>query len=134
MIYRKTTLFEQGLNCIILLSMGISLAPFLPPGIKNKLFTVQILLLIAVLAASIYHDAKHGKEKIKREQKDERNQMILERSAWYCHQVEDWLLLVLFVVFALHLDNRFIAYTLYWVLIGRHILSFCIRWWLNRKY
>lgn len=133
MIYRKHTLFEQGLNCITLLIVGIFIAPFIPQNLKDKLFPYLMIILILVLFASFYYQSKHSKEEIKRKQRDERSQMILEKSIWYCRQAEDWILLGLFTVFAIGLHAYEIAYTLFWVIIGRNILSFAIRWWLDRK-
>lgn len=134
MINRKSTLFDQGLACVALLGFGISNAPFIPEKIRHTLFPFLLLALVADLIVSCYWQAQHSKEDMKREQKDERNQMILERAVWYCHTAEDWLLLGLYAIFGLYLHQYEIAYTMYWILIGRFLFTFCARWWLNRKY
>ena len=135
MIYRKHTLLDQGLNCITLLVLGIlNAAPFISPSQRRVLDPFLILALLLVIFVSWYHERKHGKEDIQREQRDERNQMILEKSIWYCHQAESGILLGLYAVLVLFLDEYEIANILLWVLIGRNLLAFVIRWWLNRKY
>lgn len=134
MISRKNSLFEQGAYCITLLAVGVSNAPFIPRNLQRRLFPFILLALVLNLIVSLCYQSRRSKKEIKREQKDERNQMILEKSVWYCRQAEDWILLGLFTVFAMGLHMYEIAYTLYWVMIGRSILSFGIRWWLNRKY
>ena len=135
MIYRKHTLFDQGLSCIILLVLGISNAtPFISPSQRRTLDPFLIPVLLLVLLVSWYHETKHDKENIRREQRDERNQMILEKSVWYCHQAESGILLVLYAILILFLDEYETASILLWVLIGRNLLAFVIRWWLNREY
>lgn len=43
-------------------------------------------------------------------------------------------MLGLYAVLVLFLDEYEIANILLWVLIGRNLLAFAIRWWLNREY
>lgn len=134
MINRRNTLLDQGVNCITLLALGISNAPFISRDLRLKLFPFLILAMFFGLFISLHYQAGHSKEDIKREQEDERNQMILEKSVWYCYLAEDWIFLALFALFTLGLEQREIAYTVWWVMIGRSLLTFGIRWWLNRKY
>mgnify|MGYP001062540124 CR=1 FL=1 len=128
------TLLEQGLSCITMLALGISNAPFIPRDIRLRLTPVIIAVLILALLAYFYLNNKRSKEDIEREERDERNKMILEKSVWYCRQAEDWLLLVLFAILGLYFQKYEVAYTLFWFMIGRFLLTFGIRWWLNRKY
>ena len=135
MIYRTHTLFDQGLSCIILLVLGIyNTAPFIPPSLRRTLEPFLFPVLVLVLLVNWYHASKHSKEDIRREQRDERSQMILEKSVWYCHQAESGILLGLYAIFTLPLHEYETAGILLWVLIGRNLLAFSIRWWLNRKY
>lgn len=134
MTNKKSTLFQQGTTCVTLLVIGISGTPLIPQDLRGKIFPLALLILALNLFITIYHQVKHSEKDIKREQRDERNQMILERAALYSCRAGDWILLVLCAVFGL-LFNRFeISYTLIWVLIGRNLLFFCIRWRLDKKY
>ena len=57
MIYRKHTLFDQGLSCIILLVLGISNAtPFISPSQRRTLAPFLIPVLLLVLLVSWYHE------------------------------------------------------------------------------
>ena len=134
MISRKSTLFDQGTYCITLLAVGVSNAPFIPRDLQRRLFPFVLVALVLTLIVSLCHQSRRSKEEIKREQKDERNQMILEKSIWYGYRAEDWILLALFALFGLGLEQYEIAYTFWWVMIGRCLLTFGIRWWLSRKY
>lgn len=134
MIRRKSTLFEQGISCIILIAVGISNAPFFPDPLRRRLYPFVILGLLLTLFVHLWYQVSHSKEDIKRAQKDERNQLILDKAIWCCWQVEDWLLLGLFALFGLGFEQYEIAYLLLWVLVGRNLLTFGVRWWLNRKY
>ena len=131
MIRRKSTLFEQGLNCIAMLVVGIATAPVFPYPLQHRLLPFAILgLLLVYLADSWYR----SKENIKRAQKDERNQMILDKAVWYCYQAEDWILIGLIAVFGVCFEQYELSQLLLWILVGRSVLTFCVRWWLSRKY
>lgn len=134
MITRKGTLFDQGMSCVILLVLGISNTSFVPPALRGGLDSVLLLIMILVALTVLSHEAARSKKDIQREQKDERNQMILERAVWYCRQAEDWILLGLYAMFTLFLHKYEVANVILWILTGRSLLSFAIRWWLNRKY
>ncbi|NBI67563.1 hypothetical protein D1646_12220 [Pseudoflavonifractor sp. 60] len=134
MIYRKHTLFEQGLNCAVILFVGIISAPFIPGELRMKLAPFVLLGCVLVLCLNFFYEQKRGRADIQREQRDERSQMILERAVWYCRQIEDRGLLILFCIVGLCFQRYEIAYTLYWFIIGRSLLTFAIRWWLERRY
>lgn len=134
MTKKRSTLFEQGTSCVSLLAIGISCTPLIYQDLRSKIFPFALLILALNFFITIYHQFKHSEKDIKREQRDERNQMILERAAWYSCQVGDLILLALSAVFGLLFDQFDISYTLIWVMIGRNLLTFCIRWSLNWKY
>ncbi|MCI8551380.1 MAG: hypothetical protein HFF56_00045 [Lawsonibacter sp.] len=131
MIRRKSTLFEQGLNCIVMLVVGIVTAPVFPYPLQHRLLPFAILGLPLVCLADSWY---RSKENIKRAQKDERNQMILDKAVWYCYQVEDWILIGLIAVFGVCFEQYELSQLLLWILVGRSVLTFCVRWWLSRKY
>ena len=134
MIKRKSTLFEQGLDCVVMLAVGVSNTMVLPHPVRHKIFPLVILVLFLVIFADHGYKTRHSKEDIQRAQRDERNQMLLEKTVWYCRQAEDWLLLGLFVALSVGFGRYDLAYALFWVLVGRSLLAFCIRWWLDRRY
>lgn len=134
MINRKMTLFNHGIGCITLLVLGSSNSPFIPRGLRDILFPYLLIALLLALLVSFIYQARHSKEELEREQRDERSRMILERSVWYCRQTEDWLLLGLFAVLVMDPDHERSAYLLLWVMIVRNLLTFGIRCWLERKY
>ena len=60
--------------------------------------------------------------------------MILDKAVWYCYQVEDWILIGLIAVFGVGFEQYELSQLLLWILVGRSVLTFCVRWWLSRKY
>lgn len=133
MISRKNNLFFQGLYLFNTVLGGITLiTPFLEASFRMKLLRYVFLLIGVELLIYIIYRARHSRKEIDREVMDERNQMILERAVMLSRQAEDWLLLGLVLMFGPILQEFKIAVTLYWVLIGRGLLTFGIRWWMNR--
>lgn len=134
MTSRRNTLFFQGVNLFNSALVGIVLITFLFPEAHFRMNVLRyVLLLIGVeLVVYIIYRVRHSRKEIDRELNDERNQMILERAVMLSHQTENWLLLGLVLVFCVFLQEIKIAVTLYWVLIGRGLLTFGIRWWMER--
>lgn len=133
MTTRRNNLFLQGLYLFSSALAGVSLiALFLDASFRMKLLRYLLLLIGAELVVYIIYRARHSREEIDRELKDERNQMILERAVMLSYQAEDWVLLGLVFVFGPVLQEFKIAVTLYWVLIVRGLLTFVIRWWMER--
>lgn len=131
---RNHTLWEQGASCLTMLVLAITNAPFMPRSIRRPLSLFLILVLIFVWFIDRQKRAGYSEGELERERRDERNRMIRTQAVWYCHVAEDWILLGLFVIFGLYVQSDVIAYTMMWVLVARNLLSFGIRWWLNRKY
>ncbi len=134
MTSRKDTLWEHGIRCVTTLALGIVNAPFIPLSMKRILTPLFLLALILDVLFDRWKRARYSEEELEREKQDERNQMIHTQAVWYCHVAEDWVLLVLFVVFGFCVADDAIASALVFVLAARCLLSFGIRWWLNRKY
>ena len=134
MISRKNTLLDQGMQCITMLVLGLSNYSFFSRELQNKLLPFMLVALALAFVAYLYDLSKYGKQDLEREERDERSQMILEKSVWYCHRAEDWVLLGLFAVCSLCWRRYDISSVIWWFMIGRYLLTFCIRWWLNRKY
>lgn len=133
MTTRRNNLFLQGLYLFSSALAGVSLiALFLDASFRMKLLRYLLLLIGAELVVYIIYRARHSREEIDRELKDERNQMILERAVMLSYQAADWVLLGLVFVFGPVLQEFKIAVTLYWVLIVRGLLTFVIRWWMER--
>lgn len=134
MTRKNDTLWEQGANCVTLLALAFINTPLIPRSIKRTLTPVILLVFALLLIFDLWKQCEYNAEELERERRDEHSRMIHEQAVWYCHLVEDWGLLVLFAVFSLIVQNDVVAYTLMWVLAVRSLLSFAIRWWLNRKY
>ena len=61
MIYRKHTLFEQGLNCAVILFVGIISAPFIPGELRMKLAPFVLLGCVLVLCLNFFYEQKRGR-------------------------------------------------------------------------
>ena len=134
MTRRNNTLWEQGAHCLTMLALASTNAPFIPRSIRDPLTLFMVLVLILFWIVDYQKRANYGEKELERERQDERSQMILTRAVWYCHTAEDRILLVLFAVFGLFVQNDVIAYTMMWILVARSLFTFGVRWWLNRKY
>lgn len=133
MTTRRNNLFYQGVSLFNTALGGISLISlFLEASFRMKLLRYFFLFIGAELVVYIIYRVRHNREEIDREVKDERNQMILERAVMLSYQTEDWVLLGLVLVFGPVLQEFKIAVTLYWMLIVRGLLTFVIRWWMER--
>lgn len=133
MISRRNSLFFQGLYLFGEALMGINfISLFLEAPFRMKLLRYLFPLIGVELLIYIIYRARHSREEIDREVKDERNQMILERAVMLSRQTEDWLLLGLVFVFGPILQEFKIAVALYLVMVGRDLLTFGIRWWMQR--
>lgn len=101
------------------------------------------VLLILWRSAEVYADLPLEEQKeLDRQDRDERNQMILEKTAWRCWQGETVVLAVAYIFLALflekipvlnQLDYRIfsLALTAYWV---RILIFELVRWLMQRKY
>lgn len=130
---RENTIWEEGLNCIILLSMAINFSPFIPRSISQVLGPVLILVLLWTMVADRRKRRKYREGELERERQDERSQMVKTEAVWYCHVAENFTLLALFL-FAISGRHEALAGIMLWILAARNALSFGIRWWLDRKY
>lgn len=131
---RRQALRDEGMACATMLFIGLSNTTSISRDLRHKIFPFLVLAMVLCLAAYWYQTSKYSQQELEREEQDERNRMIQEKASWYSRQIEDWALIALFAVFSLGLKRYEIAYTLLWFLIGRYLLSFGVRWWLNRKY
>ena len=135
MTKRNSPLWEQGLNCVFLFALAISnTISIFPRSIRHAQTLVIILALFLVVCVDWQKRNSYGEGELERERRDERSRMIQTQAVWYCHVAEDWILLGLFAVFGIFVRNDAVAYAMMWVLAVRALLSFCIRWWLERKY
>ena len=134
MTRKNAALWEQGINCAVVLSVAVSNFPLIPPAIRHPFSLFFILVLIAAMFFDHWKRASYSEKELERERRDERNQMIQMQAVWYCHLAEDWILLGAFAVFALFLQDDVIAHVAMWLLAARSLLCFAIRWWLSRKY
>ena len=101
------------------------------------------VLLILWRSAEVYADLPLEEQKeLDRQDRDERNQMILEKTAWRCWQGETVVLAVAYIFLALflekipvlnQLDYRIfsLALTAYWI---RILIFELVRWLMQRKY
>lgn len=134
MMRRTNTLWEEGEHCLTMLTLAIINAPFIPRNIRRPLTLFMLLALVLFWVVAHRKRASYSEEELERERRDERNRMIQTQAVWYCYVAEDWILLGLFAVFGLFVQNDVVAYTMMCVLIARSLLTLAIRWWLDRKY
>ena len=134
MTKRNDTLWEHGIRCVTTLALGISNAPFIPQNIRWILTPVLFLALVLSFFFDRWKRSSYSEKELEREKQDERNQMIQMQAVWYCYVAEDWVLLGLFAIFGFRVQDRGIAYAMLLGLAVRCLLSFGIRWRLDRKY
>ena len=131
---RRDNLRDEGMACVSMLFIGLTNTTFIPRGLRHKMFPFLVVAVVLCLAIYWYQLSQYSEQELTREGKDERNRMIQEKASWYSRRAEDWILIGLYAVFTLGFQQYTIGYSLLWFMIGRYVLSFCIRWWLNRKY
>lgn len=134
MTRKNDTLWDHGMNCVTLLALAVINAPFIPYSIKRMLNLIIILILPLTLLFDFQKRLSYSEGELEREKRDERNRMIQMQAVWYCHVTEDWALLGSFAVCGFFIQNVVVTYVLLCLLVARSLLSFGIRWWLNRKY
>lgn len=135
--------------CLGLILTGLLfLLPVFPEYLRERLPPVLVMsgffaLLVLWRRKEKYDDLPPEEQKeLDREDRDERNQMIYEKTAWRCWQGETALFLVVYLAAALfwekipvlnQVDYRIYSWGLmiYWV---RILIFEGVRWWMNRKY
>lgn len=135
--------------CLGMIGAGLLLlTPVFPEELGNRLSQVLVVsgflvLLVLWRRKEKYEDLPLEKQKeLDREDRDERNQMIYEKTAWRCWQGETVLFVLAYLVLALFADKiSFLAHVNYrifsWILLAywvRLLLFELVRWWMNRKY
>ena len=86
--------------------------------------------------------ALEERKELDRENRDERNRMIYEKTAWCCWQGETILLIAAFFLMVLFMDkvdflkqlrsrDMNLIFLLYWL---RILIFELARWWMNQKY
>ena len=65
---------------------------------------------------------------------DERVQMIRQRAAWRCAQVEDAALIAAAVGYAAFYDPILARNIPFWLLMARRLVTEALSWYLDRKY
>lgn len=134
MTRKDDTLWEQGAHCVTLLVLSIINAPVIPYRIRRPLTLFMLLALVWFWLIDSRKRTSYSEGELERERQDERCRMIQKQAVWYCHVAEDWIMLVLFAIFGLFVQNDMAACITMWVLVARCLFSFIIRWWLERKY
>lgn len=134
MTRKDDTLWEQGLNCVTLLVLATVHTPFIPRGVQTTLTPICLLILLAGLLFDLRKRSGYRDGELEREKRDERNRMIQTQAVWCSYVTEDWLLFGALAISGLLMQNDVVAYTLMYILAARSLLSFGIRWWMDRKY
>lgn len=135
--------------CLGLILVGLLfLLPVFPEYLRERLPPVLVMsgffaLLLLWRQKEKYDDLPPEKQKeLDRENRDERNQMVYEKTAWRCWQGETVLFFTTYLAVLLfwdkipvlgQLDYRIFSWVLP-VLWVRILIFELVRWWLNRKY
>lgn len=139
-ILKNRALQEDLTRCASMLGFSIYVVSNSALSQRQKYIgTAGLLLVIAVTFLEIWriyqnkHMTPEEQREAKRENNDERSQMIqtmATRNSWW---LEDALLLIALVVFLVRSQPE-IYCVLYVVLVIRELACTGFRWWLERKY
>ena len=123
-------------TCAMFVLTGIALIPTPWNEASSNLIAIGVELFIGcMLQWQSYRSLPdEAQKRTDREVRDERNQMLRDRTGWLCWQAESLLFgPVAVIVIALTKHNE-VVFLILGVLILRPLTEWAVYWWLGRKY
>lgn len=139
----------QWIMSLVLILAGLLFSlPVFPEELRRSLPQALfvpgfVVLLVLWRQKEKYDDLPlEERKELDRENRDERNRMIYEKTAWCCWQGETILLIAAFFLMVLFMDkvdflkqlrsrDMNLIFLLYWL---RILIFELARWWMNQKY
>lgn len=138
----KPTKWQWALAAGMTLAGLLLMLPFFPEAIHERLSPIltvagSIVLVMLFYRKEKYDDLPLAEQKERdREDRDERNQMLFEKTSWLCWQGETILFVAAFIISILFIDSidrriwqLFLLF--YWI---RSLIFELIRWLMSKKY